>query len=358
MYERILTLIAACFYYSGLVKLACLWRQRTEPTLVILNYHRAAGGDLKRHLLYLRRHFRVLHLEAALEELYTPNKCIRRKNDQRTPLVLTFDDGYHDNYTHGFKLASELRVPITIFLIPGYIESGNRFWWLEGDHLLTHAKTIETQIEGRTYHLDAIEDRKALAQAIDTRARYATSVAKREAFLESVHKILEEFSAATDEEKAAFPVIWEEVQAMEESGWVSFGAHTMHHPLLAYLTNPAEIQFEVSECRAVLERRLGHPLHTFAYPVGGLEHIGEHGVCAVREAGYKWAVTTIYGFNTPRTDPYLLRRLEVDVDQHWLLLAAKASGVWGFFSGLFRELIIPLRKLAYLVQTILDIRGY
>jgi peptidoglycan/xylan/chitin deacetylase (PgdA/CDA1 family) len=355
VYERILTLIAACFYYSGLVKLVCWWRQQTGPVLVILNYHRAAGGDLRRHLLYFHRHYRVLHLEAALEELYTPSKCRRRKNDRRTPLVMTFDDGYHDNYTHGFKLASELRVPITIFLIPGYIESGSRFWWLEGDHLVTHALAIEATIEGHTYHLDTSQDLKALAQEIDIRARYATSVAEREAFLDSVHKKLAASSAVTDEEMAALPVMWEEVQAMEKSGWVSFGAHTMHHPLLAYLADPAEVQFEVNECRAVLERQLGHPLHTFAYPVGGPEHIGVHGVCAVREAGYKWAVTTIYGFNTPQTDPYLLRRIEVDVDQHWLLLAAKASGVWDFFSGLYRVLITHIRKLVNLSETVKDI---
>jgi peptidoglycan/xylan/chitin deacetylase (PgdA/CDA1 family) len=324
------------------------------PALVILNYHRASGGDLRRHLLYLHRHYRVLHLEAALEELYTPNKSRRRKEDRRTPLVMTFDDGYHDNYTHGFKLASELRVPITIFLIPGYIESGSRFWWLEGDHLVTHAQAIEVTVEGHTYHLDKLEELTELAQAIDTRARYATSVAEREAFLDSVHKILAESSAVTDEEKAAIPVTWEEVHAMEESGWVSFGAHTMHHPLLAYLTDPAEVQFEVSECRAVLERQLGHPLHTFAYPVGGPEHIGEHGVCAVREAGYNWAVTTIDGFNTPQTDPYLLRRIEADIDQHWLLLAAKASGVWSFFTGLYRLLITRIRKLACLVERVIE----
>ena len=322
------------------------------PALVILNYHRASGGDLRRHLLYLHRHYRVLHLEAALEELYTPNKSRRREEDHRTPLVMTFDDGYHDNYTHGFKLASELRVPITIFLIPGYIENGSRFWWLEGDHLMNHAQANEVTIEGHTYHLDELDELKALAQEIDTRVRYATSVVDRETFLDSVHKLLAESSAVTAEEKASLPLTWAEVQDMEESGWVSFGAHTMHHPILAYLTNPAEVQFEVSECRAVLERRLGHPLLTFAYPVGGPEHIGEHGICAVRETGYNWAVTTVYGFNTPQSDPYLLRRIEVDVGQHWLLLAAKASGVWSYFTGLYRLLITRIRKLARLVVTV------
>ncbi len=258
------------------------------------------------------------------------------------PLVLTFDDGYHDNYTHGFKLASELQVPITIFLIPGYIESGSRFWWLEGDHLVSHAQVSNVTIEGCTYHLDRLDERKALAQTIYTRVRHATSVSDREAFLDSIHKEFAEPTSGVDEESATLPLTWKEVQEMEMSGWVSFGAHTMHHPILAYLADPAEVQYEVSECRVVLERLLGHPVCTFAYPVGWLDHIGMNGIRAVHEAGYDWALTTLYGFNTLQCDPYLLRRIEVDVDQHWLLLAAKASGVWGFFSRLYRILIAPV----------------
>src|SRR5438132_178874 len=127
MYKLMLTLIAACFYYSGLVKLARWWIWRLGQRLVILNYHRASGGDLRQHFLYLRRHYRVLHLEDALQELYGSPKNGPRREGRRTPLVLTFDDGHHDNYTHAFKLACELHVPITIFLVPCYIESRSRF---------------------------------------------------------------------------------------------------------------------------------------------------------------------------------------------------------------------------------------
>src|SRR2546425_37004 len=152
-------LIAACFHYSGLVKLVLWWKQRSGPSLVILNYHRASGGDLRKHLLYLRRHYRVLHLETALEELYTSYKKGPQRRDRRIPLVLTLDDGYHDNYTHALALAEELQVPLTIFLIPGYIESGQRFWWHEGDYLVSHTQVDEVTIEGRTYHLDKLDER-------------------------------------------------------------------------------------------------------------------------------------------------------------------------------------------------------
>jgi len=334
LFKRLETFVAACFYYSGLVQLVYRWKQRSSTALVILNYHRADGGDLRRHLLYLRHHYRILHLEEALEELYTPSKRKQQEEDRRVPLVLTFDDGYYDNYTYGFTLAQALHLPMTIFLIPGYIDNGHRFWWEEGKYLLTHTQVEQTTIEGCTYHLHKADEREALAYTIDVRVRHAASVSEREQFLASAHEMLQVPIEVSAEEKAALPITWQEAQEMQVGGWVSFGAHTMHHPILAYLTDPAEIQREVKECRLVLEQQLGHPVRTFAYPVGQPEHIGAYAQQTVQEAGYDWAVTTIHGFNTPHTDPYLLRRVEVDVDQHWLTVAAKASGVWGFFSHL------------------------
>jgi peptidoglycan/xylan/chitin deacetylase (PgdA/CDA1 family) len=316
--------------------------------LIILCYHQATGENLRDHLLYLRRHYRLLHLETALEELYTPSTSDSRKRDQRTPLVVTFDDGYHDNYTNAFALACELQVPITIFLVLGYIESGCSFWWQEGERLVSHARASEITIGNRTYHLDNLKDRKGLALAIENRLRFASSIQKREEFLISIREVLEGSSQLLLEEKAISPLSWREVQTMEESVWISFGAHTMNHPILAYLTDPAEVQYEVSESRKVLERQLGHPVHAFAYPVGQLEHIGRDGLCAVQNAGFRWAVTTIHGANTPQSDPYLLHRIVVDVDQHWLSVAAKASGIWDFFTGLYRMPIMLIQKLFFI----------
>ncbi len=333
MRKRMLTFIAACLYYTGVVKLALWSAQRSGQRLIILNYHRASGGDLHRQMLYLHRHSRIPHPEEALEELYTPHEE-KRVADRRMPLVLTFDDGYHDNYTYGFALACEMQIPITIFLIPGYIESGDYFWWLEGQRLARRAQVSEVTIEGRTYYLGSSREQRALAQAIDTRLRHARSVAEREAFLTTVRKAFATTSNVTVEEEAVLPLTWEEVQKMEEGGWVSFGAHTMHHPILAYLTDPQEVQREIGECRTKLEKQLGHPVRIFAYPVGQFQHIGADVLHAVRQAGYDWALTTRYGFNTLHSDPHLLRRIEVDVDQHWLVIAAETAGLWGFFSRL------------------------
>lgn len=345
--RRLELLLAGSLYYSGVVGMALWRRRRSEPTLTILCYHRTAGGYLREHLLYLKRYYRLLHLEAALEELYALRKDGQVKRDRRPMLVLTFDDGYRDLLTCGLPLAAEFQVPLTAFLIPGYIESGQRFWWLEPEYLLSQTPLSEVTLQGKTYHLSGRDEKQALLAALEAGLRYTSSVTEREAFLKIARVALAVpfYAELSEEERELVSLNWAEVQQIERSSWISFSAHTMHHPILAYLANDADAHYELSECRTVLERQLSHPVRTFAYPVGKDEHIGEKGRESARLAGYSWAVTAIHGVNTPRTDPYALYRLVVDVDQHWLMVAAKASGVWDFLVHLGRMPVAFLKNM-------------
>lgn len=332
--KRLLISVAALLYYSGLTALARWWTGRMPQRLIILNYHRASDGNLRQHVEYLRKHYRIMHIEEALEELYLSPDAIKARGDRRTPLVLTFDDGYRDNYTYGLALARELQVPFTVYLVPGYIESGDYFWWGEGKRLVQRAQVQDVLVEGKTYHLQQPSERQALEHLIDERVRYARSVQQRETFLATARAALAVSADVLAEEEPALPLTWEQVQEMQESGLVSFGAHTMHHPVLSYLTDPTELQSELTTCRERLEQRLGHAIRTFAYPIGQMQHIGPETYKAVRLAGYDWALTTRYGINTAQTDPLNLRRIEADVDQHWLVVAVATAGLWGPISRL------------------------
>ncbi len=335
MRERMRIFAAACFYYTGIVHLVLWWKQRMGKRLTILNYHRAGGPHIQHQLRLLRRHYRILHLEEALDEFYGTQPAppgARGRHDRRAPLAITFDDGYLDTYTCAWQLACQLRIPITVFLIPGYVESGTYFWWLADDYLAQHSRVETITVENRSYCLKWVEERKALAQLIDQRTRYATSVAEREQFLQYLQEVLktplpnrQQYGTVDP----SLPINWYEIREMEQSGWVSFGAHTMHHPILAYLSDADEEYREVKQCRDVLEQQLGHPVRCFCYPVGRTEHIGSRTIEAVKRAGYYWALTTLEDVNVPQTDPYLLARLPGDENQHWLVMASELAGLLG-----------------------------
>ncbi len=337
MHERLRVLIAVIFYYSGLTRLALWLKERSNKQLLILNYHNA-GGNLSSQLRYLRRHYHIMHLEAALEELYAP-KPDQARQGRRLPLVLTFDDGYLDNYTVGFQLAQCYRIPMTIFIIPGYVESGQYFWWLAAAQLVMQLQAEQITLDGQNYQLTCPAGRRDLIKVIDQHARYASSVVEREAFLSHVQQTLgvalPTRSLSTSD--TSIPLTWEQLREMEATGWISFGAHTVNHPILAYLTDPEEVMREVQDLRVILEEKLGHPIHVFAYPVGKFQHIGELGVKAVQVAGYTWAVTTFEQENTQHTDPLLLARMPGDVDLHWMVMAAELVGLLGIVSRLRKK---------------------
>lgn len=332
MRNRVLLFISACLYYSGLMSLITWLHRHSSPRLLVVNYHRASGEHLKRQLVYLHKHFRVYFLDATLEELFASAKQELRKKDRRLPLAVTFDDGYEDNFTYAYPLARELQLPITIFLISDYIDCGAAFWWQ--DHLLCYAQVEQIEFKGCTYHMQEQEDQKLFAKIVDAQYRLIEEPAARRHFLCSLGQLLSipDTNIPHISEVPASMLTWAQIREMQESKWVRFGGHTMHHVTLSSSAKMEEAIHEVIDCRLLLQTKLGRPVRVFAYPHGGIEHIGCEGIVAVQQAGYQWAVTTVPGANTPQTHPYLIRRISSDSCLHWLIVALMTSGVWDFLS--------------------------
>jgi peptidoglycan/xylan/chitin deacetylase (PgdA/CDA1 family) len=126
---------------------------------------------------------------------------------------------------------------------------------------------------------------------------------------------------------------------MQQSGLVSFGSHTMHHPVLACLDNADDLRYELEASRQALQQRLGTAVSTFAYPIGKEAHVSHAAVRAVGDAGYSWAVTAMPGFNTPASHPLLLRRVLAEERRHWSVVAAELCGIWSYLSPFWKFLL-------------------
>jgi peptidoglycan/xylan/chitin deacetylase (PgdA/CDA1 family) len=98
----------------------------------------------------------------------------------------------------------------------------------------------------------------------------------------------------------------EDLRRLRASG-LEFGAHTRTHPALPDLTDDA-IADEVASSRAELERVLGEPVSSFAYPYGRAD---DRAVAAVRGAGFAGACTTEPRPARLDDDPFLIPRIEV-----------------------------------------------
>ena len=85
-----------------------------KPVLLVLNYHRigdpglteyddgvfsATAEDLDAQVRFLKRRFHVVGLDETLE-------LIARRAFRRAAVILTFDDGYRDNYDLAYPILS------------------------------------------------------------------------------------------------------------------------------------------------------------------------------------------------------------------------------------------------------------
>jgi peptidoglycan/xylan/chitin deacetylase (PgdA/CDA1 family) len=104
-------------------------------------------------------------------------------------------------------------------------------------------------------------------------------------------------------------VDWDDLRALRESR-VAVGAHTRTHPRLPELDEQA-LADEVGGSRTALDKRLGPPVDTFAYPYG---RVSRDAVAAVGRAGFACACGIKRGLNYPGTPLLELRRVPVDGD--------------------------------------------
>lgn len=286
-------------------------RRASEPRFAILCYHRIGTGGIpfyselpaqtfEKQMRYLRKRYRIISLDQLIQEMNHPERL--------DPAVsITFDDGYRDLFTEAFPVLQEYRVPATIFLTVGCIETGEVAWYDRVFLALQIAPgdALDLMLDGpRRFALSSGASRIRAAVEIIT-------------YLRSVSRSCREQCCAALERQVPLPaselrdrmLSWEQVRTMDRAG-ISFGSHTMSHPVLSRQT-PREMETELLESKRILEQRLGHPVESFAFPFGKREECGGTAREILERGGYRSAVTTEWGLNTPHSDPLQLNRVSI-----------------------------------------------
>jgi len=99
----------------------------------------------------------------------------------------------------------------------------------------------------------------------------------------------------------------EDLRYIVENGF-TIGGHTENHANLGELMDKNKAKDEIIKDKIRLEKTTGKKIDYFAYPLGSYFNPQINLVNLLKEAGYKGAVTTVSGFNSIESNPYLLHR--------------------------------------------------
>jgi len=318
---------AAIYYHCGLPKVSrplrehyqasvaragklpmLTWTRRTQSSARILYYHRinddgdpffpAASTEVfDRHMRYVARHYHVVSLSGLLDHL--------EQGAPGTVVAITFDDGYEDNYHNGLPILKRYGLPATIFLTTGSLDSREPLWFEQLAEALkkTRREFVDVEIDIPRRFWTRTESERlesnfgiyALLRELPERDRQ-----------EWLARILRHLDAPELGERKGKMLTWDQVRLMQ-SGGIDFGGHTVTHPFLSRM-DPGQVAWEAAECKRRIEEELQQPVDFFAYPSGREPDFGMWNKSVIRQAGYRAAMTTIWGMNYASTDPMELRR--------------------------------------------------
>jgi peptidoglycan/xylan/chitin deacetylase (PgdA/CDA1 family) len=136
---------------------AWLFNRRSQRRVRILLYHKVndrhedalsiAVSDFEAQMVFLSRYYRLTSLDDMMAAFLAGKRLPSRS------VVVTFDDGYEDNYTQALPILVKYGIPATVFLVHDYVNTDRTYPW-DGetmDHALTWDQIAHMQTRGVTF---------------------------------------------------------------------------------------------------------------------------------------------------------------------------------------------------------------
>ncbi len=282
-----------------------------KEQIAIIMYHRICSkkdiwsidtldtNELEKQIKYLKKYYEILSLE-KLHELLSLNKKLPKKG-----VVITFDDGYKDNFTNAYPILKKYNIPATIFLTTGYIGKDELFWWDKVGYILCNTKLKNINLED--YGNISSPPKENITSYLDSVIENLKYM-KEEKREEIIQLLLKNSGVEIPKEISIdITASWNDIKEMHENN-ISFGAHTVNHKVLSKIPIN-EAKFEILQSKNDIEKNLKTSIKTFSYPYGQVNDFNDEIINILKESGFDCAVTGIPGMVSKNSDLFKLDRV-------------------------------------------------
>ncbi len=204
-------------------------------------------------------------------------------------IVLTFDDGYNDNYSIAYPLLKQKNIPFTVYISNVFPEKQAILWWYLLSELITENEHLTFDFHHTRYaYPTARPEEKASAYAALEEMIKKNIPHNQEELFDAlfVQNGLDLYTYSDSETMS-----WKQIQTLARDPLVTIGAHTRSHCPLANM-GKKELHEEIGRAKQELEQKTGTAVEHFSFPYGKQNDISPEAFAEVIRAGFKTAVTT------------------------------------------------------------------
>lgn len=275
------------------------------------NYDRAVfsctAEALEKQIIAIKKNFKIV-TPTQLRNIIDTNQRISDRY-----AVITFDDGYFDNYSQAFPILKKHNVPGAFFLPTDFIDSKKIPWWDEIAYLLRNSYNKSYQLPEQTtiYFLEK-NNIDATIQKIIYQSKRLENISIIEV-LEDIRKKFPEahnkLNKLNNKENTLF-MNWLQVKEMADNG-MEIGSHTQSHQILSELSEKQQEE-EIEQSKHIIEEHIGRKVLSIAYPVGRYHCYTERTCSLSKNAGYIIGFNKEPGKNKIILNPYNINRISVE----------------------------------------------
>ncbi|MBL4574585.1 MAG: polysaccharide deacetylase family protein [Opitutaceae bacterium] len=286
------------------------WKwKHIPPGLYVLNFHRIGNpdttpfdpnvfsgneGQFAEHIKVITSRFRVISIRELL------NIMDLSMTLSEPVAMITFDDGYVDNYSKSFPILKSFGATATFFLATNFIENQQIPWWDEAAWIVRNTRQDAILLPGleKPINIKGSDIKLSIREVL----RYFKD--NEERTVDEKMVILKDVCNQEFNYNGSNPLFlnWDQVRELKNEG-MDVGSHTCSHRILSHLS-PEDQKREIKSSKSIIEKKIGSQIHAFAYPVGGLESFTTSTSSIVKESGYRVAFTFPLGGGYTR-DPTL-----------------------------------------------------
>ena len=256
----------------------------------------------------------------------------------KNPVVITFDDGFKNNFDNAFPILLKYNATAVFFLITDYVDS-KKVSWDNNYYYLTSKIGLEDLINEfkiRFSKLKSVVEKTPqddIRETIRLLLKYRLEENIREEFVRNLYKKYE--ILINIEEIEDLYLSWKEINIMNDSGFL-FGSHSSSHRVLSMLSS-AEAKNEFINSKETIKTKANIKTDLFAYPYGSEDSYKEYMKKILFKNNYVCAVTTLHGSNNRKSDLYELKRICI-IDEPLYYFKLRVEGFGGFIERIYQKL--------------------
>ncbi|MEP6601586.1 MAG: polysaccharide deacetylase family protein [Nitrospirota bacterium] len=221
-------------------------------------------------------------------------------------VVLTFDDGYANNYFRAAPLLAKYGIPGTFFITTGYVDGEAPVWTAILDRYFVHRDSMPDPLGTlglpmRWTRQTARRVRSVYSARLKTMAPDARQAAINHLALSPRHE--------PDTSDAVDVLNWDQLRELSRLPEMTVAPHTVSHPMLAQLPDD-QAENEIAESYQRLREQGISAAPYFAYPFGAPKDYTLREIDLVKKIGFRCALGTHPGLVTDQSDLFSLPRYE------------------------------------------------